>query len=323
MQKSLFVTALLLLFAACGDDQGSSGNADAARPADANPAADASTPAVDGSPADAGDIDDPDAAPPDAAPPAPSFVYWANLSGTIGRADSAGSAPGDIVTGLNQPSRVAVDAVNQKIYYGGGQATITQADLDGSNPVAVVPTGESPSGLAIDATNGKLYWSTFGAGSVLRADLDGSNVETILDGSLDSPSGIWVDEQNGKLYVITYNNTEIQRANLDGSVLETVAASLGGQGIDVMVDPSTQTIYYSLRGAEIRTMSFDGSNQATLISGQAAVQGMAVDFVAGKIYWTTGGVIRRADLADGGNVEDVVDTGANVWGIGILPPQAP
>lgn len=218
---------------------------------------------------------------------------------------------------------MAVDAANQKIYYGGGAATITQAELDGSNPVPAVPTGEAPSGLAIDATNGKLYWSAFGAGSVLRADLDGSNVETIIAGSLDSPSGVWVDEQNGKLYVITYNNTRIQRANLDGSGLETVAASLGGQGIDVIVDPATQTIYYSLRGAEIRTMSLDGSNQATLVSGQASVQGMAVDFAAGKLYWTTGGVIRRADLADGANIEDIVDTGANVWGIGIFPPPAP
>jgi hypothetical protein len=322
MKKSLFLTTLLLLFAACGDNLKQSGESDAAQPADASPAADASTPA-DGSPADAGDIDDPDAAPLDAAPPAPSFVYWANLAGTIGRANIDGSAPGDIVTGLTESSRVAIDAANQKIFYGGGEATITQADLDGSNPVAVVPTGASPSGMAIDATNGKLYWSTFTTDSVLRADLDGSNVETILDGNVTDPSGIWIDEQNGKLYVITYNTTQIRRANLDGSGLETVAASLGGQGVEVIVDPTTQTIYYSQRGAEIRTMSLDGSNQATLISGQATVQGMAVDFAAGKLYWTASGVIRRADLADGANIEDIVDTGVNVWGIGFLPPLAP
>lgn len=75
MKKSLFLSALFLLLAACGDDHTGSGNPDAARPADASPAADASTPVADGGPGDACDIADPDAASPDAAPPAPSFVY--------------------------------------------------------------------------------------------------------------------------------------------------------------------------------------------------------------------------------------------------------
>ena len=252
------------------------------------------------------------------------FVLWANLAGTIGRANINGSESGDIVSGLSNPFRVVVDPDSEKIYYAGGTATITRADLDGSNPVDFVTDGESPYGMALDTTNDKLYWSEFSGSRILRANLDGSNVEAIITSGISDPSGVWVDVQGGKVYVLGYNDNTLKRANLDGTELETVSGSLPGfQGVDIIVDSATETILYSRRDTDIRTMNFDSSNPTSRISGQSAVQGMAVDFVAGKLYWASAGVIRRADLADGGNIEDIVDTGVNVWGIGILPTPAP
>lgn len=266
----------------------------------------------------------PDATPPDAEPPPKIFVYWVNTTGTVGRVNvDDNTDAGDVASGLIQPFAVAVDPDNDKIYYGGGTATITQADLDGSNATGVVPTGEAPYGMTIDTVNDKIYWSEFGGDRVMRADLDGSNAEPVIEAGINDPSGIWVDTQNQKVYVIEYNNTALRRANLDGTGLETVASSLGGQGVSVIVDPDTQRIFYSLRGSEVRVMDLDGSNQGTFVGGQSLVQGMAVDFVAGKLYWSSAGVIRRADLADGGNVEDVYDTGVNAWHLSILPTPAP
>ncbi len=292
---------------------------DAAEP-DASPVADAAAPD-----AAAPDAAPPDAAPPDAAPPPDIFAYWANVGGSVGRVNvDDNSNAGDIVSDLDAPFRVAVDPVDEHIYYAGGSATIIRADLDGSNPVDIIPTGESPYGMAIDAVNRKIYWSEFAAGRILRADLDGSNSEAILTSGFNGPSGVWVDPDGGKVYIMNYNSNALNRANLDGSGFETVAGNLAGfQGIDVFLDASTQKIYFSRRDAEIRIMDIDGSNQATFIGGQGAVHGMAVDFVAGKIYWISSGTIRRADLADGGNVEDIYATGANAWGLSILPTPAP
>ncbi|GAB4557406.1 MAG: hypothetical protein Tsb0020_01530 [Haliangiales bacterium] len=326
MKHISLAIALTIAVAACGDDNGSANRPDANPPVSMPDAAAADAAAADAAIADAAPPDAalPDAEPPDAGPPPQIFAYWANFGGTIGRVDvDDNTQAGDIVTGLTTPFRVAVDPDNEKIYYGGGTARITQADLDGQNPVPVIETGETPFGLTVDTVNDKLYWSEFNSGRILRSDLDGSNAEVVIGTGLNAPSGIWIDTQNENIYVISSNNTQIQRANMDGTGLETVAPDLGGQGIDVLVDPVTPRILYSRAGADISVMDLDGSNQAVFVGDQSDVHGMAVDVVAGKLYWAAGGVIRRADLADGGNVEDVHNAAASLWGISLLPTPAP
>ena len=60
---------------------------------------------------------------------------------------------------------------------------VERADLDGSNVKFVVPPGGTftPKQLKVDARHGKLYWSDREGMRVMRANLDGSAVETLVE----------------------------------------------------------------------------------------------------------------------------------------------
>jgi len=176
-------------------------------------------------------------------------------------------------------------------------------------------------GLAIDSTNGKLYWSEFRTSGVVRMDLDGSTQEELISGGVGDMSGIALDVPNGKMYMIVYNNTAIYSANLDGTDVTAVATGLGGQGVGIAVDSSTQKLYYALRNNDIYVMNTDGTDPGVLLTGQTVVTGLALDVAGGKIYWVAAanGMIRRADLADGGNIEDVSSTNGNAWHMAFMP----
>ncbi len=151
----------------------------------------------------------------------------------------------------------------------------------------------------------------------MRADLDGSNSEVVAD-TATSPLGITIDSGSARIYFITYNNTALFRVNTDGTGMETLA-TLAGQGVGVAFDSAAQKVYYSTRANDIFVSDADGSNQAVLITGQGAVQGLAIDTDEGSIYWSApiAGMIRKADLADGANIEDFAASQGNAWHVAL------
>ena len=81
--------------------------------------------------------------------------------------------------------------------------------------LAVLTT--KPLGITIDTTKDKLYW-TNSHGNIQRANIDGSNIETLIT-NLNLPKDIVVDIAEGKLYW-TETQGRIRRANLNGSNIE-------------------------------------------------------------------------------------------------------
>ena len=73
----------------------------------------------------------------------------------------------------------------------------------------------------------QIYWTDFRTHKIQRADLDGSNIETLIT-RLDTPDGIALDVNRGKIYWtdeslwVGRGGGAIQRANLDGSDIETL-----------------------------------------------------------------------------------------------------
>jgi len=63
--------------------------------------------------------------------------------------------------------------------------SIDRADLDGRNVTTIVPPSGTftPKQIQLDKVNGKLYWSDREGMRVMRSNLDGSNVETLVDTS--------------------------------------------------------------------------------------------------------------------------------------------
>ena len=192
----------------------------------------------------------------------------------IRKVNTDGSGLTDILTGLSGPSGVDVDVANGHVYWTDfGTNKIQRADVSGLNQNVedLVSTGvTTPRDIALDLTNGKMYWSDTGPStgadgneSIKRANLNGSNVETILDADAihGDPFGLALDVPNGHLY---WADDGIWRANLDGSGVIRIVGNLNVQGIAL---DSTAGKIYLMNSADntIKRVDLDGSNLETVV----------------------------------------------------------
>jgi hypothetical protein len=163
-----------------------------------------------------------------------------------------GSDSKTLVTGCRLPDGLAVDSAAGYIYWTNmgiphrNDGSIERADLDGGNRRFIIPEGGTftPKQLHLDKTGGKLYWSDREGMRVMRANLDGSRLETLIqtgegEGDRHDPSnwcvGITVDPIRGQMYWTQKDADDsghgrIFRAGIDG---------LGGQIRAKRVDVDT------------------------------------------------------------------------------------
>jgi DNA-binding beta-propeller fold protein YncE len=86
------------------------------------------------------------------------------------------------------PDGVAVDVDAGRVYWtnmgvpDADDGTIERCDLDGSNRVAIIAQGvtHTPKQIHLEKQTGKLYWCDREGMRVMRCDLDGSAVETLV-----------------------------------------------------------------------------------------------------------------------------------------------
>src|SRR6476660_1822661 len=122
-----------------------------------------------------------------------------------------------VVTDCHLPDGIVVDVDARHIYWTNmgvpnlDDGSIERADLDGKNRRVIVPQGvtHTPKQIHLDKDGGKLYWCDREGMRVMRANLDGSQVETMVEtdrGDKDSRDqtrwcvGITIDPKLGKIY---------------------------------------------------------------------------------------------------------------------------
>jgi DNA-binding beta-propeller fold protein YncE len=94
-----------------------------------------------------------------------------------------------IVTNCQLPDGIAVDVEAGHIYWTNmgvpnlDDGSIERADIDGGNRKVIVPPGGTftPKQLQLDKQNGKLYWCDREGMRVMRSNLDGSQIETLVE----------------------------------------------------------------------------------------------------------------------------------------------
>ena len=99
-----------------------------------------------------------------------------------------GSGATTLVTGCRNPDGIAVDAAAGHIYWTNmgvpsrNDGSIERADLDGGNRRTIVPEGatHTPKQLTLDRRNRKVYWCDREGMRAMRANLDGSNIEVLV-----------------------------------------------------------------------------------------------------------------------------------------------
>jgi hypothetical protein len=156
------------------------------------------------------------------------------------------------------------------------------------------------------ACTGRLFFLDLGAGRILSANPDGSDLKTIVNEGRRLPDGIVVDIEAGHLYWTnrgnpSANDGSIERANLDGSKLTNIVPPGGTHTPkQLQLDKKNGKLYWSDReGMRVMRSNLDGSNIEILVeTGHGEIDqrdarnwcvGIALDIKGGKIYWTQKG----------------------------------
>jgi hypothetical protein len=277
-----------------------------------------------------------------------------------GRVLSANPDGSDLKAIINEgkklPDGLVIDVAAGHMYWTNmgnpkkNDGSILRSDLGGKNMITIVPSGGTftPKQLQLEKKSGKLYWCDREGMRVMRANLDGSEIETLVDTSHGDPRpgpdqtkwcvGIAVDVAGGKFYWTQKGNDNagqgrIFRANIDlppgqspanRGDIELLYGNLP-EPIDLDLDPAKRVLYWTDRGDPPRGNTVNrapmdptpGNNDAPEILFDHLMEGigLALDLKGGRMFVTDfGGSVYSANL-DGSNQKTLVVAEGNLTGI--------
>jgi hypothetical protein len=262
-----------------------------------------------------------------------------------------GSDRKTIVTDGRLPDGIAVDVEAGHIYWTNmgipnlNDGSIERADLDGGNRKVIVPQGvtHTPKQMHLDKANGKLYWCDREGMRVMRANLDGSQVETLVErgrgdkDQLDETRwcvGITIDPKFGKIYWTQKGATKgglgrIFRANIEipkgetptnRSDIELLFDHLP-EPVDLELDLANRVLYWTDRGDPPRGNTVNRvpidtkADPEILVTHLMEAIGIALDVPGNRMFVTDfAGSLYSADL-DGKNERNFLYAQGNLTGI--------
>jgi hypothetical protein len=286
------------------------------------------------------------------------LFFLSASSGEVFSANTDGSDVKVIVSeGRRLPDGIVVDTTAGHLYWTNmgnptaNDGSIERADLDGKNLIHIVSPGGTftPKQLQLDEKNRKLYWCDREGMRIMRANLDGSQIETLIDTSEGDARpgkdikkwcvGIALDVEAGKFYWTqkgpdNAGQGRIFRANLeipkgqtpaDRKDIELLYEGLP-EPIDLELDLANRTIYWTDRGdpprgntvnrASMDPAQGNGKKEPVIIFDHLMEGiGIALDLKGGRMFLTDlGGSVYSANL-DGSNKKTLLAAEGNLTGI--------
>jgi DNA-binding beta-propeller fold protein YncE len=282
------------------------------------------------------------------------------LSASSGQVFSANPDGSDVKVIVNEgrrlPDGIVVDTAAGHLYWtnmgnpSANDGSIERANLDGSNVTQIIRQGDTftPKQLQLDEKNRKLYWCDREGMRVMRANVDGSNLETLIDTSEGDARpgkdirkwcvGIVLDVESGKLYWTqkgpdNAGDGRIFRANLEipkgqspanRKDIELLYEGLP-EPIDLELDLANRTMYWTDRGDPPRGNTVNrapmdptpgsGKKPEIILDHLMEGIGIALDLKGGRMFLTDlGGSVYSANL-DGSNKKTLLGAEGNLTGI--------
>jgi len=262
-----------------------------------------------------------------------------------------GSDRRTIVTGCHLPDGIVVAAEAGHIYWTNmgvpelDDGSIERADLDGGNRMTIVSQGitHSPKQIHLDHAHGKLYWCDREGMRVMRANLNGSHVETLVQtgqGDEDRRDqtrwcvGVTTDPALGKIYWTQKGPNNGGQGRILGANIEIPngASPTNRPDIEVLFDQLPEPIDLELdlgnrvlygtdrgdppRGNTVNRAAIDRKAvPEILITHLMEGIGITLDIKGNRMFVTDfAGSIYSADL-DGKNERNFVSRQGNLTGV--------
>uniref|UniRef100_A0A665TYF9 Low-density lipoprotein receptor-related protein 4 n=1 Tax=Echeneis naucrates TaxID=173247 RepID=A0A665TYF9_ECHNA len=158
-----------------------------------------------------------------------------------------------------------------------------------------------------------VFWSDVTLDRIMKATLNGSNVEEVVSTGLESPGGLAIDWIHDKLYWTDSGTSRIEVANLDGSHRKVLLWQNMEKPRAIALHPIEGKIYWTDWGntPRIEYANMDGSNRRVIADTHLFwPNGLTIDYAGRRMYWVDAKhhVIERADL-DGRNRKAVISQG--------------
>jgi len=270
--------------------------------------------------------------------------------------NSDGSDRKVVVTECRYPDGIALDVAAGHIYWTNmgvpklNDGSIERADLDGRNRMTIVPQGGTftPKQLQLEKKSRKLYWCDREGMRVMRANLDGSHIETIVDTSQGDSRpgpdasrwcvGVAVDVDGGKVYWTqkgpdNAGKGRICRAGIDAPTGQTASNRADievlydglPEPIDLELDLNNRVMYWTDRGDPPRGNTVNRAPMDPDANGRPGPEivvthlmegiGIALDLEGDRMFITDfGGNVLSAKL-DGSDEKAVLVAQGNLTGI--------
>ncbi len=263
-----------------------------------------------------------------------------------------------IVQECRMPDGIAVDVKRGHIYWTNmgvltqNDGSIERVDLDGRNRTTIIPQGGTftPKQMTLEKKSGKLYWCDREGMRVMRANLDGSAPETLVETSQGDPRpgrdqtkwcvGIAVDADRKQIYWTQKGPDDaglgrILRASIEipagqsASNRTDVEVLFDGlpEPIDLELDLKNRVLYWTDRGDPPRGNTVNRAPVDVVGDGRTRPApevvlthlmegiGIALDFKGGRMFLTDlAGSIYSASL-DGSRKQVLLYAQGNLTGI--------
>jgi hypothetical protein len=258
-----------------------------------------------------------------------------------------------IVSDCRLPDGIAIDAEASHIYWtnmgstpSANDGSIERADMDGKNRRIIIPQGatHTPKQIQLDKENGKLYWCDREGMRVMRCNLDGSKLETLVEtgrGDADRRDqtrwcvGITIDPKRGQIYWTQKGPDNAERGRIFRAGLEIPAGESAAnrsdielffdklpEPIDLELDHRNRLLYWTdrgdpPRGNTVNRASIDKKPEAPeiLLAHLMEGIGIALDVPGDRMFVTDfAGSLYSARLDGSGEVNFLFGQG-NLTGV--------
>ncbi len=257
--------------------------------------------------------------------------------------------------GQRHPDGLVADPVRGHLYWTNmgnpvaNDGSIFRSDLDGGNITVIVPPGSTftPKQLQIETRSQKLYWCDREGMRVMRCNLDGTEIETLVqtgEGEADRHDqtrwcvGIAVDADGGKIYWTQKGGDNAGQGRIFRAGIEILPGEEPAkrtdiellfedlpEPIDLDIDPSSRMLYWTDRGDPPRGNTVNRASMDIAANSHAESQilithlmegiGLALDLKSGRMFVTDlAGSVYSANL-DGTNPKMLLAAEGNLTGI--------